>query len=752
MLLGFLSRLNPFRGWRPARWAGWVPNGLGQVKPNHYGEMLSVAWRNRDRLPYAWRILTRGVCDGCALGTSGLSDWTMDGVHLCMVRLELLRLNTMPALDPARLARVADLAAHSSRALRGLGRLPYPMLRRAGEPGFRRLSWDEAYDLVAARWRRTDPSRIAFYLTSRGLTNEVYYVAQKVARFLGTNHIDNSARLCHAASTVALTESLGVGAASCSYSDWIGTDLLVFFGSHVPNNQPVTTKYIYYAKQQGTRVLVVNPYREPGLERYWVPSVLESALFGTRLADRFFGVDTGGDAAFLSGVLKDLVERGGLKRDFVAAHTTGFEAVEQALRAAAWPELEAASGAARQDMEAFAEELRRAENAVFVWSMGLTQHAHGVENVQALVNLALARGYLGRPKNGVVPIRGHSGVQGGAEVGAVPGHLPGGVRVGSPEAARLASLWGFVPPEARGLSAAEMVEAAGRGEIDALYAAGGNFLETLPDAAAVRAALARTPLRVHQDIVVTTQMLVEPGEAVLLLPARTRYEQEGGGTETTTERRIVFSPEIPGPRPGEARSEWRILMEIAERAYPERRCRIHFEDAAAIRREMAQAVPFYAGIERLERAGDHIQYGGPRLHEGGIFPLPGGRARLRPARYPAPAARDGALRLSTRRGKQFNSMVQAERDPLTGAWRDAVLIAPSDAGRLGLRHGDGVRLIGEGGEFVGRAFLAPLHPGNVQVHWPEGNALLPPHRRAPVAGVPDYNARVVLEPLAAGRA
>ncbi len=726
-----------------------MPNGLGQVKPNHYAEMLRVAWQNRDRLPYAWRILTQGVCDGCALGTSGLADYTMDGVHLCMVRLQLLRLNTMPALDPKRLADLRGLAGLSGRELRALGRLPYPMLRRAGEPGFRRVPWDEALERVAERWRRTDPGRLAFYLTSRGITNEVYYMAQKVARFLGTNHVDNSARLCHAASTVALSDAVGVGAASCSYSDWIGTDLLVFFGSHTPNNQPVTTKYVYYAKQKGTRVVVVNPYREPGLERYWVPSVLESALFGTRLADRFFALDTGGDAAFLSGVLKDLVERGGVRRDFVDAHTTGFEELARELQATAWPALERASGAAREDMAAFADELRQADNAVFVWSMGLTQHEHGVENVRALVNVALARGYLGRPRNGVVPIRGHSGVQGGAEVGCVPGRLPGGVPVGTPEAERLRDLWGFDLPTAPGLSAAEMLPAAARGEIDVLYSLGGNFLETLPDPAGVAEALARTPLRVHQDLVVTTQMLIEPGEAVLLLPARTRYEQEGGGTETSTERRILYSPEIAGPRVGEARSEWRILMEIAERTHPTRRAEIHFDSGDAIRAEIARAVPDYAGIERMSRAGDQVQYGGPRLYEGGVFPLPGGRARFRPARYPARQEEDDRLLLSTRRGKQFNTMVHGSRDPLTGAARDAVFLAPADAARLGLVAGDRVRVVGEGGSIVGRVFPAAIRPGNVQVHWPEGNALLPKHRLAPVAGVPDYNARVRLERLEA---
>ncbi|MPZ15899.1 MAG: molybdopterin-dependent oxidoreductase [Chloroflexi bacterium] len=279
--------------WNPAQWAGLIPNGLGHVKPNHYGEMLHAVWQNRAELPYAWRILNDGVCDGCALGTTGMRDFTMDGVHLCTVRLNLLPLNTMGPLNMRVTEDVGTLRKLRSDELRDLGRLPYPMVRRRGEAGFQRVSWDAALDTAAERIRETDPKRVAFYLTSRGITNEVYYVAQKVARFLGTNNVDNSSRVCHAPSTTGLKQALGVAASTCSYSDWIGSDLIVFIGSDVPNNQPVTTKYLYYAKQKGTKVAVINPFREPGLERYWVPSV-----FDTRLADAFFQIHTGGDIAF----------------------------------------------------------------------------------------------------------------------------------------------------------------------------------------------------------------------------------------------------------------------------------------------------------------------------------------------------------------------------------------------------------------------------------------------------------------------
>lgn len=740
-------------GWNRKTWVSLVPNGLGQVKPNHYLEIAKAFWRNKGELPFAWRILTQGVCDGCALGTSGIRDFTMEGIHLCMIRLDLMRLNTMPALD-ARLLADADRLAHKSGAeLRELGRLPFPMIRRRGERGFARAAWGEAVDLIAGRIAGADPRRIAFYLTSRGLTNETYYVAQKVARFLGTNNIDNSSRICHAPSTVALKQALGVSASTCSYRDWIGTDLLVLFGSNTPNNQPVTTKYIYHAKQQGTRVVVVNPYREPGLDRYWIPSVVESALFGTRIADEFFQVATGGDKAFIAGVIKHLLDRGWLNREFIAESTAGFDDLKAALGAYSWELLEKASGSSRNQMLRFARIVSESNTAVFVWSMGITQHRDAVTAVRAIVDLALTQGFVGREKCGLMAIRGHSGVQGGAEVGAVPNQFPGGVALDEHGARHFSEVWGFNVPAWRGMNAVEMIDAACEEQLDTLYQVGGNFLETLPEPDYVRQAIARVPLRIHQDIVLNPQMMVEPADTVVLLPAQTRYEQRGGGTETTTERRILFSPEIPGRRIGESLPEWEILMRIAERVRPDLAHLIHFEDATAIRKDIAKAVPAYDGIQNMTSAGDQMQWGGERLCEvkraDGArvtqFPTPDGRARFSslPVAGSLPSPR---LKLSTRRGKQFNSMIESSRDPLTGARRDDVLMSKLDADRIGVTNGDQVVLRSPAGQMHARCLIAPIAPGNLQVHWPEGNVLIERGISDEECGIPDFNTEVEVSP------
>lgn len=726
--------------------AGPVPFGLGETKPHHFLDMARIVWDNRQNLPYAWKILNRGVCDGCALGTSGMSDWTIDGTHLCMVRLELLRLNTMNALDHRLLADADSLARRSSRELRDLGRLAYPMRRRRGEKGFSRVRWDELWADVGERWREFAPERTFLYLTSRGITNEVYYVAQKVARYLGSANVDNSARLCHSPSTAALKATLGVGATTCSYKDWYESDLIVFFGSNPANDQPVSLKYLHEARKRGARVLMVNAYREPGMERYWIPSTPSSALFGTKISDRTFLVKVGGDLAFANAVAKVVLDNGWQKDEFLENATSGATEYRASLDEQPMEALLARAGCALSDVEAFAREMAEADTGVFVWSMGLTQHQQGAETVQAVIQLGLLREFVGRPGSGMMPIRGHSGVQGGAEMGAYSTALPGGLPVTPENAGRFSELYGFDVPDRPGLTTVDALEAAERGELDALYAIGGNFLETMPQPDKIRRGLEKVPLRLHSDIVVTSQMLVEPADTVYLLPACTRYEQRGGGTETSTERRVIYSPYVPGHDLGEARSEWEMLLEFARAVRPDDYPKVHFADSAAVREEIAQAVPFYDGIQKLAKQGDQFQWGGERLCADRAFGLPDGNARftpLKPANLGTPEPPNTFL-IATRRGKQFNSMVQLDRDPLNGAERDHIFIAPADAWSSQIQANDPVVVKNEHGEYRGRAFLADVTPGTLQGHWPELLPLIPSGRVDPAGGVPDYNARVTL--------
>jgi len=597
------------------------------------------------------------------------------------------------------------------------------------------------------------------FVTARGVTNEIYYMAQKAARFLGTNNVDNAARLCHAPSTSAMKHAVGVAASTCSYKDWYGTDLIIFFGANPANDQPVTTKYLHEAKALGTKVVLVNPYLEPGMKRYWVPSTATSALFGTDIADYWFPVTQGGDIAFLYGVIKILIEKGWVDQTFIREHTAEFDSLKAACAQLDWATLGKHSGLPWRSMEEFAELVRDAKNAVLVWSMGITQHNYGADGVSMVLNLGLLKGWVGRDKCGLMPIRGHSSVQGGAEMGAYSTAFPGGIPINAENAKKLSEQYGFPVPDWPGITSVEMVEAAGRGELDLLYCLGGNFLRTLPDPDYVRVAMANVPLRVHQDIILTDQMLIPAREAVLLLPAKTRYEQDDGGHETTTERRVAFSPEIPR-QVGEAKAEWKILRELVVATFPERAAQLGCETGWQMREEIARIVPFYEGLQHLKDTGDAFQYGGAHLCQNGKFATADGKAHFRAVALPSePVKFSGGtiflnrqsvsanrqFMLSTRRGKQFNSLVYAEVDPLNGAARDAVLMAAEDATELSLAHGDRVTLRNELGTYLAKVFIAPIARGNLQVHWPEANHLIPRGIVDAAGGVPDYNAKVIIE-------
>jgi molybdopterin-dependent oxidoreductase alpha subunit len=571
---------------------------------------------------------------------------------------------------------------------------------------------------------------------------------QKLARISGTPHVDSCARLCHAASGVGLKQTIGYGAPTISLTDLAATELIFIIGSNLPNNQPVSTKYLRMARKRGGKIVVLNPFKEPALERYWIPSVASSALFGSRLMDEYYPVRPGGDIALLSGILKALDEIDGFDKAFIAQHTTGFDELVRQLRGQTWQELVTVSGVSQAEIEHLAALYKAAKSCVIVYSMGLTQYTFGVDNVKMVVNLALARGMIGKENCGILPIRGHSGVQGAAECGADADKLPGSLDINEQNCERLERYYAHPIPRRAGLRAAHLLDQAVKGGLDLLYLVGGNHLENMPDRANARRGLENVKLRVHQDIVLNSSTLLPAAGAVLVLPAETRYEQKSGGTSTSTERRIRFTPEIPGPRIAEARAEWEIPLLIGRKLRPERPELFAADDSAALRREMAEVMPIYRGIEKLEREGDQLQWGGARLCQDGFPNMPDGKAKFSCVAVPRIDVPAGRFMLTSRRGKQFNSITYGNSDPLTGGSpRSSVLLDPRDLAALGVKSGAAVSVTSDHGQMQATLRAGPCRSQHVQAFWPECNVLFKP-TYDPESGEPDYGTTVRIEPLA----
>ncbi len=742
----------------PKHWVSPIPFGLGKVKPKHIRDTMKIAWDNKDNLGYASRILTKGVCDGCALGVAGLQDQTLKGPHMCTTRLNVLRLNTAPAIKEEILhADIDELRKYDSTELRKLGRIPYPLIRRKGERRFSRLTWDDAMDMIADKMKQLDPKQYAFYLTSRGITNESYYVAAKVARFLGANNIDNASRICHSPSKTALKRSIGVGASTCNYQDWFGADVLLFWGSVASNASPVSSKYMLEAKKRGAKIIVVNPYKEPAMDKYWVPSNAESALFGTKLADDFYQVNIGGDIAFMHGIMKHWFEMeekqhgSAINHEFVQEHVNAYDELKAHVESQSWDEIVKSSGITKERIIELSELLANSKNAVYAWALGLTMHAFASDNISQVANLALLRGHLGRKYNGLMPFRGHSSVQGSGEMGADPFVLPGGDFV-EDNIQRMEKIWGFDIPRWQGDVVGVTLENIVLPEdherkVKLYYMSGGNFLETMPDPDFIAKALAELDVRVHQDIILNTSTLVDAKEAVIVLPAKTRYEQDGGGTSTSTERMVYFSPEIEGNKNHieEARSEWKIYIDLAKRVKPDTAHLVDFKTGQDIRNEIAIANTNYEGVQHLKKQGDVFQWGGAWLCEDGVCPTPDGKGNLLPVEIPDMGKKEGQFVLTTRRGKQFNSMVYKETDPFNNAERYDVLINAEDAQSLSIAEGEGIVIHNGFGVFQGKAKYADISKGNLGVHFPEGNFLLPKGRYEKLAKIPDFNVAVKVE-------
>ncbi len=608
-------------------------------------------------------------------------------------------------------------------------RLRKPLMRKGGE--LVEAEWEEALDEVAARLaevrNRHGPQAIAF-LSSAKATNEENYLLQKFARaVMGTNNIDHCARLCHSSSVAGLAASLGSGAMTNSISDLSQAEVILLTGTNTTVNHPVIGQVLKQAALSGGSKLIVVDPRELDIERF---------------ATLCLRPRPGTDVAWINAMARVIIDEGLYDGDFLRERAEGFEELREALRGYTPEETEEITGIPAAGLREAARMYAGAERAAILYAMGITQHVTGTDNVMALANLALLAGNLGKGGAGINPLRGQNNVQGACDMGALPNVLPGYQRVDDPEANGKFSLaWGRELPSTPGLSVVEMMEAARKKEIRALFVLGENPMVTDPDVGHVEEALRSLDYLVVLDIFPT-----ETAElADVVLPGTCFAEKEG--TFTNTERRVQRVRKAVEP-PGEARKDHAVIMELAARlGY-----RMVYETVAEIMEEIASLTPSYAGIshERLEEGG--IQWpcpgpahpGTPVLH---VESFPRGRGRLTPVHYRPPDElpdKEYPFLLTTGRllfHYHSGSLTRRARSLAEEVPRGWVSFNCEDAERLGLREGDKVRLTSRRGSMLSRAHLSRrLQPGMVfaTFHFSEENAnLLTNPALDPVSKIPD---------------
>lgn len=670
------------------------------------------------------RLRSNNACKTCALGMGGQQGGMVNEAghfpEVCKKSVQAQAADMGKTITEADLRKMSvdDLACLSSAQAEAMGRLTFPIVCAPGDTHFRRTSWDEAMQLAADAFTSAQADRTFWYASGRS-SNEAAFLMQVVARAYGTNNVNNCSYYCHQASGVALTSIYGSGTASVSLDDLGTTELALVIGANPASNHPRLITQLINLRRRGGKVIVINPLSELGLKKFRLPSQAKSLMIGSTVSDLYIQPHIGGDIALMVALLKGVIESGAANESYIAHHTESWESVRDAAIAASWDDLIERSGVPRADIDACVELLAKANSAVFMWAMGLTHHAHGVDNVRALANVAMARGFLGSPGSGLMPIRGHSNVQGIGSVGVSP-------KLKESFATSLREKYGVVASSAPGMDTYACMNAAHDGRIDAALMLGGNLWGSNPDSRWSTEALGRVGTAVSLTTKLNQGHFNGRARTTIVLPVLARDEEP---ESTTQESMFNFVRLSDGGTPavdGEMRSEVAILSDLAQRILPRNRfdwSMITSHDS--LRRAIADTVPGYGAVSDIGSTKKEFEIPNRVFHDG-VFPTPTGRAQFRHIDIPNVKRPDNGFMLMTIRSEgQFNSVVYDEEDLYRGTRRrDVVMMSPDDVARLGLREGDAVTVRSATGSLDVVIAEVDIRAGNTAMYYPEANVLV----------------------------
>ncbi|WP_407316051.1 FdhF/YdeP family oxidoreductase [Pseudomonas sp. nanlin1] len=679
---------------------------------------------------------------------------------------ELTRFRAGPPLFAKH--TLSELRTWSDHDLEKQGRLTHPMRYDAATDRYQVTTWEQAYGQIAQQLQSLEPDQVVFYASGRA-SLEASFMYQLFARAYGTNNLPDSSNMCHESTSVGLQESIGVPVGTVTLDDFEHTDCILFFGQNVGSNSPRMLHPLQEARKRHVPIITFNPLRERGLERFVNPQSPREMLGpeSTQISTQYHQLAIGGDTAAVMGIAKHLLqlERQAvaegkpsvLDHRFIAEHTQGFETFTRAVEAQPWAAIERRSGLSRTAMEAAATVYASSQRVLLIYGMGITQHRHGVENVQMLVNLLLLRGNIGKQGAGICPVRGHSNVQGQRTVGITedPSKVP---------VAKLEALFHFKVPERMGLATVDACQGVMDGSVKGFISLGGNFLRAVPDSQRMEAAWADLALNVQVATKLNRTHLV-PGQNGWLLPCLGKIEidrQEGIAQVYTTEDSTGFIRAWQGttePAADTLRSEVAIIAGLAEATLGQG-SQIPWQawrrDSALTRAAIAQAYPeiFHDMETRMWQPGGFQRPLPARQRQ---WPTATGRAQfvaprgldenddLPPRALPGDAERRDVLQLMTMRSNdQFNTTIYGYNDRFRGVQgtRSVVFANANDLARLGLAAGDWV-MLRTAVEPEIRREVGPMQivaydipEGCTAAYYPECNPLVPLWHHAERSKVP----------------
>jgi len=614
-----------------------------------------------------------------------------------------------------------DFAQLSAYELEHLGRLNTPLYKSATSNKYEPIDWNAAIDLMAQRFAATTPERSFFYTSGRS-SNEAGFVLQLLARLYGTNNVNNCSYYCHQATGVGLYNAIGSGTATTSLEDLGKSDCIFVIGANPSSNHPRFVHQLKNCRERGGQVIIINPAKEPGLVRFAVPKSAKSMLSGgTWIASEYIQPKIGSDLLLLKGIAKALIETDEIDKNYIENYTENFDVFLNDIKDTSWQTICEATSVTETAIRKISDAYSKSNHTVFAWGMGITHHLNGVENVEAIANLALLRGMIGKPAAGLLPLRGHSNVQGIGTVGVKP-------VLAEDVFTQIETTFNVKLPREAGMDTLACLDAAFDKKIDAALLMGGNLFSATPNSEWAQQALDRIGFKAFMTTTLNRGHVVgmETSEA-LILPVSARDEE---WQPTTQESMFNYVRLSDGgiTRLSKVRPEVTILCDLAQKLLPHIPIDFSkFKQHNTIRAAIAATIP---GMSELRDIGDTKQEFTikNRLLDQPEFNTKNGKAKFLVSAEPAKTTTNEFpfLLASIRSEGQFNSIIYEESDSYRGTdTRWSVLMNADDIAELKINAKDDVNIKSPFGEMQKvKVFAFDLPRGNVMAYYPEANILI----------------------------
>ncbi|MDG1766414.1 MAG: FdhF/YdeP family oxidoreductase [Flavobacteriales bacterium] len=630
---------------------------------------------------------------------------------------------------------VEELSTWSDYELGKAGRITHPMMLRKGASHYESISWDDAFEHISQKIKKHAPNESVFYTSGR-TGNETAFLYQLMVRKLGTNNLPDCSNMCHESSGVGLGETLGVGKGSVTLRDLYEAEVIMVMGQNPGTNHPRMLSALQKCKQNGGKIIHVNPLPEAGTTKFIDPqSPLEILKGGTKIADLFLQVKINGDLGLLKLIMKGLLEREdagedvGIDHDFIQKNTENVAAFFADIRETDEAKCYEQSGLSMEEVDACIELIAKHQKIIICWAMGITQHRNGVANVQEIVNLLLMKGAIAKPGAGTCPVRGHSNVQGDRTMGIYE----------KPSKSFLESLkkhFKFNPPQEHGYDVVDSISAMNEGKVKVFMAMGGNFISATPDSELTAKAMQKVELSVQISTKLNRSHIITGDEAIIL-PCKSRVEldEQGGVVQfQSVENSMGVVHRSKGsfaPASEALKSEVRIVCELSSALFPEEKEQWMnwARDYNLVRDEIEATIPGFTDFNRRVRISGGFDL--PNVAREGLFIE--GKAKFTVNALPDYHLSEGQLIMMTIRSHdQYNTTIYGLDDRYRGIYneRRVILMHRDDMKERGLQTKDIVSIYSD---FLGERrsvheFIVvdfDIAKGCCATYFPEANALVP---------------------------